>query len=49
MNIKNSNNHNQISLPNDAQFPQRAKQNNNNNNNKKKPTSETKFSSKVKF
>ena len=46
MNIKNSNNHNQISLPNDAQFPQRAKQNNNNN---KKPTSETKFSSKVKF
>ena len=47
MNIKNSNNHNQIFLPNDAQFPQRAKQNNNNNN--KKPTSETKFSSKVKF
>ena len=47
MNIKNSNNHNQISLPNDAQFPQRAKQNNNNNN--KKPTSETNFSSKVKF
>lgn len=26
MNIKNSNNYNQISLPNNAQFPQRAKQ-----------------------